>query len=566
MQRIYFSLLLLCFFYVDVSFSQDVVEIEGVTVTSVRVGKLSGYKQSDVDTIAITNNNAESLSSLLAMHSPLFIKTYGQGGLATCSFRGTGASHTKILWNGIDINSPMMGQTDFSVVPVYIIDNVTLNHGGSSVCEGSGALGGSISLTNSVSWNEKTKIEFVQNIGSFNTYNTMISLQCGKNDFRSKTHFVRGVSENEYPYKNIFIDRNNPPTNYRKGAGYNHYDITQELYLKTNDSDVFSMKLWGQQYNRDIAAPISVASHPKNEKQENKSFKSVVDWKHSLPLGMLKVQFAFVHDYLYYTNEIANIYSDNTSDRYFGNISYNRNVYGFIEFSSGMRYEKIYVKSINYTSDKVRNELSLFAGVEVHFSDLILARVMLRQRVVDKEVVPAIPTIGFDIGLLKNEELFLKANVSRNYHMPTMNDLYWMPGGNINLKPEKGVTIESGLLYKKSIKESIKLETEITGFYNDINNWIIWLPDSVRSYWTPRNIRNATSKGIEATLKLSYKHNDYLISCNNAFSYTDARNRKVNDINDLSKGKQLIYVPKYSFGSHVNVVIDNMEKESMENK
>ncbi|MEA3503744.1 MAG: TonB-dependent receptor plug domain-containing protein [Bacteroidota bacterium] len=547
------TILLLFVFCMNFVFSQKIVEIEGVTISDTRIDEVSGYKQSTIDTTAIKNNSAASLSSLLSMHSPLFIKSYGQGALATCSFRGTGASHTKIMWNGVDINSPMLGQTDFSVVPVFIIDNVTLNHGGSSVFEGSGALGGSINLTNSASWQEKTKLEFGQGISSFNTYNTMLLFQYGKKKFQSRTRFVMGISENEYPFKNIFIDRDNPPIKYRKGAGYNHYDIVQELYFKPGGKDVFSLKAWAQRYYRDIAAPISVTSRPGNECQENISLRAVVDWKHSLSMGMVKAQMAFVHDFLNYKDDISNIDSDNRSNRWTSNVSYNKNLFGFIDFSSGIRYENITVKSVNYENNKSRNEISLFSGAEVDFSDAFLVRMMLRQRVVDNDFIPLIPTLGVDIRLLQDEEIYFKANVSRNYHLPSMNDLYWELAGNSDLKDEKGVSVESGILYKKRIGKSLRVETEFTGFYNDIDNWIIWLPDSVKSYWTPRNIRNAVSKGVEATLKIQYKNNDIAISHNSSFSFTDARNNKVFNTDDASYKKQLIYVPKYSFGSHLNV-------------
>ena len=39
-----------------------------------------------------------------------------------------------------------------------------------------------------------------------------------------------------------------------------------------------------------------------------------------------------------------------------------------------------------------------------------------------------------------------KASVSRNYRFPTLNDLYFLPGGNPGLNSEKGVAYEAGLI------------------------------------------------------------------------------------------------------------------------
>ena len=62
---------------------------------------------------------------------------------------------------------------------------------------------------------------------------------------------------------------------------------------------------------------------------------------------------------------------------------------------------------------------------------------MLRQDLVDGQLVPLIPYLGFDFRLVEGVDLLLKGNVTKNYHQPTLNDLYWQPGGNPNLMPKK---------------------------------------------------------------------------------------------------------------------------------
>jgi iron complex outermembrane receptor protein len=66
-----------------------------------------GYKQTILDSSLLRDYSFASLSDLLSETTPVFIKSYGTGGVATTSFRGTGANHTQIAWNGINISSPM---------------------------------------------------------------------------------------------------------------------------------------------------------------------------------------------------------------------------------------------------------------------------------------------------------------------------------------------------------------------------------------------------------------------------------------------------------------------------
>src|SRR4051812_12993113 len=92
--------------------------LKEVIVTSNRLVNFSaGTKVNDIDSLALAQHNSTNLADLLADESPVFIKSYGLGSLATTSFRGGSANHTAILWNGFNINSPMNGQLDLSLVP-----------------------------------------------------------------------------------------------------------------------------------------------------------------------------------------------------------------------------------------------------------------------------------------------------------------------------------------------------------------------------------------------------------------------------------------------------------------
>lgn len=42
----------------------------------------------------------------------------------------------------MNINNPMLGQVDFSLIPVWFVDQTELYHGGSSLQDGSGLWAG----------------------------------------------------------------------------------------------------------------------------------------------------------------------------------------------------------------------------------------------------------------------------------------------------------------------------------------------------------------------------------------------------------------------------------------
>ena len=65
---------------------------------------------------SIIHQNQPALTSLLNYNSVIYFKENGYGMVSSASFRGTTAQQTAVLWNGININSQLLGQTDFNTV------------------------------------------------------------------------------------------------------------------------------------------------------------------------------------------------------------------------------------------------------------------------------------------------------------------------------------------------------------------------------------------------------------------------------------------------------------------
>ena len=92
---------------------------------------LSGLESFSRIEFAFDSLSSQSLDEVLEQ-SPVYLKNYGQGQLATLSIRGNGASQTQVFWNGFKINSPTLGQTDLSLLPTFFLNSATLNYSGAS--------------------------------------------------------------------------------------------------------------------------------------------------------------------------------------------------------------------------------------------------------------------------------------------------------------------------------------------------------------------------------------------------------------------------------------------------
>lgn len=84
-------------------------------VTFVHVDAIDGGKSWTPDSLTLRQAATGNLPQLLATLPSLSFKQYAPGGLATPALRGTGAGHTQVYWEGLPLNSSMLGQQDLAL-------------------------------------------------------------------------------------------------------------------------------------------------------------------------------------------------------------------------------------------------------------------------------------------------------------------------------------------------------------------------------------------------------------------------------------------------------------------
>lgn len=140
-----------------------------------------------------------------------------------------------------------------------------------------------------------------------------------------------------------------------------------------------------------------------------------------------------------------------------------------------------------------------------------------------------------------------RASISRNHRFPSLNDLYFLPGGNPKLKSESGFSYDAGLSFDIGRSHTYALTGSITWFDSYIDDWILWLP-TTKGFFSPRNVKKVHAYGIETKAELSLQlHRDLLLDLNGSLSWTPSVNRgEPMSEADKSVGKQLPYVPRTS--------------------
>ena len=195
------TILTLLFWVATAAAEQRTIAIREITVYGQRPMKEIGTQQTKFDSLALKENISLSMADVLTFNSSIFVKSYGRATLSTVSFRGTSPSHTQVSWNGMKINNPMLGMTDFSMIPSYFIDDASLLHGTSSVNETGGGLGGAVKLSTKPANAEGFGLQYTQGIGSFKTFDEFLRLTYGDKHWQVSTRAVYSSSPNDYKYR-----------------------------------------------------------------------------------------------------------------------------------------------------------------------------------------------------------------------------------------------------------------------------------------------------------------------------------------------------------------------------
>lgn len=556
-----------------------------VTVRAARALRDIGAQKTPLDTSALRESITHSLADVLAQNSSIFIKSYGRGTLATASFRGTAPSHTQVTWNGLKLNSPMLGMVDFSLIPSYLIDDAALYHGASSVGVTGGGLGGAVTLATRPMQEEGYGLKFVQGISSFGTYDEFLRLTWGNRKWQTSTRFYYVTSDNDFKYTNYRkkvyetdaggqITGFHYPVERNRNGEYRDLHVVQDLFYDTGNGNRWGLSVWYLNSRRGIPmlnVDYKTDSRSRNQ-QDEQTLRAVATWERIRQNLKLNARAGYTYTdmgYRYWGDPggdeplvemirsrsfVNTVYGEFGADWYLGQkwlftgkITANQH---FVQ-SSDRTITNVSGGLATVGYDKMRFELSGFVGMKYRPTERLGLGIDLRGEVWGKNTTPPIPAAFADFLVSRKGNVLLKASVARNYRYPTLNDLYFMPGGNDSLRTERGWTYDAGVEFTLGDmwleEHRVGFKGEVTAYNSWIDNWIAWLP-TFKGFWSPVNVRKVHAYGLEAKARFAaLLGGDWRLSLDGNFAITRSINHgDPQSWADESIGKQLVYIPVYS--------------------
>lgn len=475
----------------------------------------------------------DALTEVLQRRTGLFLRQHGPGMLASLTMRGTSAGHNAVFWNGLPINSPSLGQADFSILPTIAVDQVAIHLGSSGALYGTDAIGGAVHLGTKQVFNQGHQLEIGSLVGSFGKLDHSGAYSFSNQTFSSKTRFYRQQARNDFPFRNV--SRFNTPVERMPNGEIRQQGILQDLAWNLSKNQQLHAAIWYHDADRQI---IPIIGSNTQDQQQDSNLRAMVDYFHFQGANTWNVKAGIVFDEL-----IFNIGAINKTYQYFLSGELDKNWHPKMSSRTGFRLTHVDGELDTYEAQEQRWELyhsqKFIPNSKINFT------LNLRQLIYDGNWATFSPSIGgeWKFGQIKQQQFILGFAGARSFKVPTLNDRFWNPGGNPDLLPEDSYSTEISVKQSGTIQQW-SITQQVTLYRMWVDNWIIWLPRG--NIWSPENIRTVTNSGLEYSAQASKKiAKKYQISFSGTYNWVRAINQSNTSANDQSKGNQLPYTPEH---------------------
>ncbi|WP_163393776.1 TonB-dependent receptor plug domain-containing protein [Flavobacterium limi] len=519
-KRFTFCLLLLC--QIISAQHDSITKLKEVLVSDTNLKKYSDSQSVLKLNDSIISKNEALLTDLLNFNSSLYFKEYGRGMLSTVSFRGTTSSQTAVIWNGININSQMNGSTDFNTISGTDYNSVSVKAGGGSVIYGSGAVGGTVHLNNDLDFYNRFENNLKLDYGSFNTIGINYKTNISNKKWSAQIGISNNSSTNDYKYVDKYTWKGEQRWN--RNGEYNIFTMSANLGYKLNAKNI--LKLYTQTSNTDRNTSL-VTETETPSKYINGFNRNLLEYVGSFGKLTANLKTAYIFEnYQYYADNSINDYTYGKTESLITKADFGYTLFKSTQINGIVDYNKTTGTGSGFgTNTREISSASLL--VKQNISTSWINEFGVRKEFTDNYKSPVLFSLGssYQFGQLYN----LKLNLSRNFRIPTFNDLYWEPGGNRDLKPESSYQAEIGNVFTFS-----NITLTQTFYYIKIKDLLQWVPGN-NGIWTPQNTDNVNSYGAETLLSWKKQFGKNIFSVNVTYAHTISEN--------INTKKQLFFVP-----------------------
>ena len=460
-------------------------------------------ERTSIDTVV---HSIGDVASYLQKDSRFQVRQYAPGSIATMNLGGANSTQSRIMWEGIDISSMASGVLDLSIVPSVLVTAESVASGSNAFLSSDKAMIGGLRL----GWATSAKPFFSTSFAA-NTIGlrSMVVQNGGKlSKIRYRSFIKTEQSSNDYPYT---IGNND----FRmKGMEYSTLTLLQRYEGKLGRVK-WNANIWYTDALKNNRGSILTSGTVKH--LEDRILRGIVstqkrDWKGSLFYGK---------EWQSYTDTISNINLRDTNT-----------------------YDQLTLRLVKLG----KRRQSSISGSYIHAGGTSRQSTLLQATANHKQFIgKTFNTVwrgtywnskvygGAQLNWIKDWKTTChQVTAGSFYRVPTINELFWSPGGNPDLKAEQSYGI------KYSVQGKIgAVNTYFTTDQLYHNNLIQWTPGT-NGMWQPENIEIAYTSSSSVISKYSSG------KWSNELSLTHQYSRVLEAILSGNEGKSLLYRPDWN--------------------
>ncbi len=472
-----------------------------------------GSQQLTLDSAALAQYRGAPLADALAARLGLYLKNYGPGQLATLSMRGTAAGHVAVLWNGLNVSLPTLGQTDFALLPVGATTEVSVQPGPAAALYGSGAVGGAVVLRQPADWHPGRPHGSLQaDAGSFGLRGGSVEARAATPRLALRVAASYRQALNDYPY---WVREPAGLVRYTllNGALRHQWSLSPDLTWRVGAAGELTAAAWFTDTDRQIQSGTGVVGA--RAEQRDQSRRLTLAYRQvRAGGGQWSVRGAWFDDVLNYGEN--NSWSNSRVRTSQTQADYTAPLGPRASLRLGLEAQHFAARVDDYgDAPLTENRAAAFALLRLDPRPALRLSANLRQAALPAGLAPLTPTLGLEWDLFPSQSaptfthssihaFTARASAARTYRAPTLNERYWQPGGNPALRPESGQGFELGLRHRFGPAARPTFETELTAFRQLVDDWVQWLPLGAGGAYSPRNLRQVRSQGLEASTSYAW--------------------------------------------------------------
>jgi iron complex outermembrane receptor protein len=306
------------------------------------------------------------------------------------------------------------------------------------------------------------------------------------------------------------------------------------------------VNLWHLETMREL--PPHMLADASLQEQFDQNSKASASWTRTLKQGYFRIRGGVSNDRLRYKDPMVQLDDKSSALQVQGDAEASLHLSKHTGIGLQGTWNRSSAKTDQYVVPQSQDWYSVAGKFRWNVAG-ISAVAGLRQAWADGKVVPFLPSLECRIELGKGTSLHMEG--SRVFRLPTLNDRYWLPGGNPDLRPENGNATSVGIAVNRS-KDHWALWLRGALFASNITNAIVWIPND-QAIYSAVNMHRIFCSGAELDLRLQWRKHDWQLALRAQPSLTRAEVSATEERFSYLLNRQLMYTPQVTYRLQADV-------------